>query len=253
MNKIFQAIGVIILAFMMTGCDDEKLLSNLTQNQANQVIATLQQHNIMAKKEGSLKSGYNISVNGAESTAALSVINQYQLPWSADVEIAQAFPEGGLVDSPNAEQARVLSLQEQRLEQSMRLILQVVNARVHVSYPSFTPDIDNRKQIEHVSVLITYKGDLDDVIFISQIKSLIKNSFDDIRYENISVVLFPAPPLQYAPPGNVQNKNTSILGLLVMIALLLILTITGITYYNIKLKPARKNAGPELIEEPSEK
>jgi type III secretion protein J len=41
--------------------------------------------------------------------------------------------------------------------------------------------------------MITYKGEVDDNLFISQIKSLIKNSFDDVRYENISIVLFPAP------------------------------------------------------------
>jgi type III secretion protein J len=71
------------------------------------------------------------------------------------------------------------------------MIAQVVNARVHVSYPAFNND-SSRTPTGHVGV-ITYKGEVDDNLFISQIKSLIKNSFDDVRYENISIVLFPAP------------------------------------------------------------
>jgi type III secretion protein J len=87
---------------------------------------------------------------------------------------------------------RAFSLQEQRLEQSLRMIAQVVNARVHVSYLAFNND-SSRTPTGHVGVMITYKGEVDDNLFISQIKSLIKNSFDDVRYENISIVLFPAP------------------------------------------------------------
>ncbi len=161
---------------MLSACNDEKLLFNLTQEQANQVLAVLQQHNVSASKEGTLKAGYTVAVNKSESTAALSIINQYQLPWSADVQIAQAFPEGALVTSPNAEQARVISLQEQRLEQSLRMIAQVVNARVHVSYPAFNND-SSRTPTGHVGVIITYKGEIDDNLFIPQIKHLIKNSF----------------------------------------------------------------------------
>lgn len=135
MNKYSRVLAAVLLTFMLSACNDENLLFNLTQEQANQVLAILQQHNISAKKDGNLKAGYTVSVGESESTAALSIINQYQLPWAADVQIGQAFPESSLVASPNAEQARVLSLQEQRLEQSLRMIAQVVNARVHVSYP----------------------------------------------------------------------------------------------------------------------
>ncbi|MGE6980172.1 type III secretion system inner membrane ring lipoprotein SctJ [Kluyvera intermedia] len=205
-NKYIRALAVVLFAFMLSACNDEKLLFNLTQEQANQVLAILQQHNITANKEGTLKAGYTVAVNKAESTAALSIINQYQLPWTAEVQIAQAFPEGALVSSPNAEQARVLSLQEQRLEQSLRMIAQVVNARVHVSYPAFNNDSGANKPTGHVGVMITYKGEIDDNLFISQIKSLIKNSFDDVRYENISVVLFPAPMIQYVTPTNVPDS-----------------------------------------------
>ncbi|HIE5387472.1 TPA: type III secretion system inner membrane ring lipoprotein SctJ [Enterobacter cancerogenus] len=244
-NKYFRALAVVLFALMLSACNDEKLLFNLTQEQANQVLAVLQQHNISASKDGTLKTGYTVAVNKSESTAALSIINQYQLPWSADVQIAQAFPEGALVSSPNAEQARVLSLQEQRLEQSLRMIAQVVNARVHVSYPAFNND-SGRAPTGHVGVIITYKGEIDDNLFISQIKSLIKNSFDDVRYENISVVLFPAPMIQYVTPTKVPDTLPAT-WILILVALALCGAVTsGYMLYRVSRRPpVEKEHSPE--------
>lgn len=102
----FRSIVILLTAALTSGCNDEKLLDNLTQSQANHVVAILQQHNISAHKNGNLKAGYVITVGQSENTAALSIINQYQLPWSADVQIGEAFPSGSLVASPNAEPGR---------------------------------------------------------------------------------------------------------------------------------------------------
>lgn len=202
-----KAIFTALLAMLLMACNENNLLDNLTQQQANQVLAVLQQYDISAHKQGGGKAGYTITVNREEVTAALSIINLYQLPWSADVQIGQAFPESALVASPNAEQARVISLQEQRLEQSLRIIDQVVNAKVHISYPVFSNDATNRLNNDHVGVIITHKGNIDESVFISQIKSLIKNSLSNIRYENISVVLFSTPSIQYIPPTKVRSAE----------------------------------------------
>lgn len=250
MNPLPRVFAAVLLTFMLSACSDEKLLFNLTQEQANQVLATLQQHNISAKKDGNLKAGYTVSVEESESTAALSIINQYQLPWAADVQIGQAFPESSLVASPNAEQARVLSLQEQRLEQSLRMIAQVVNARVHVSYPPFNNDTSGKKAIGHVAVLISYKGEIDDNMFISQIKTLIKNSFDDVRYENISVVLFPAPVIQYVAPTKVPASIPALWIILISAMVLCGASTAGYMLYKLSRRPpsSQENTA-ELIED----
>lgn len=220
---------------ILSACNDEVLLNNLTQNQANQVLAILQQHNIAAQKSGTLKAGYTITAGHSESTSALSIINEYQLPWNEDVQISQAFPEGALVASPNAEQARVISLQEQRLEQTLRVIFQVVNARVHISYPPFNDDPRGKKIDTHVAVLISYKGELDESIFIPQIKSFIKNSLEDVCYESISVVLFPVPVIQYASPMAVSDQNSLLFISLLVTAVVIILVVGGYAFYRFRL------------------
>lgn len=237
LSKISYAIGLIFTVILISGCNDEKILDNLTQEQANQVLSVLQQHNIAAHKNGNLKAGYAVTVSSVENTAALSIINQYQLPWAAEVQIANAFPDSALVSSPGAEQARVRSLQEQRLEQSLRIIDQVVNTRVHISYPYYTNDIAGKKPASHIGILISYKGEIDKNIFISQIKNLIKNSIDDIRYENISVVLFNAPVIQYAAPLK-TNKSISSFWIFSLTTFGLML-IVGTSYFIYKYKKGR--------------
>lgn len=253
-NKYSRVLTAVLLTFMLSSCHDEKLLSNLTQEQANQVMAILQQQNISAKKDGNLKAGYTVSVGESESTAALSIINQYQLPWAADVQIGQAFPESSLVASPKAEQARVLSLQEQRLEQSLRMIAQVVNARVHVSYPSFNNDTNGKKSTSHVGVLISYKGEINDNLFISQIKKLIKNSFDDVRYENISVVLFPAPVIQYVAPTRAPASIPALWIILLTAMALCAAGTAGFMLYKLSHRPpSAHDDAAEQIEDEAEK
>ncbi|WKX28059.1 type III secretion system inner membrane ring lipoprotein SctJ [Tatumella ptyseos] len=229
-KKLCRYFPIVIMILLLSGCDNETILFNLTQGQANQVLAILQQHNIAASKTGTLKAGYTVNVSRTESTAALSIVNQYQLPWSAEVQIAQAFPESALVSSPHAEQARVLSLQEQRIEQSLRLISQVVNARVHVSYPSFSQDFNKKTTPGHVGVMLMIKGEVNEGLFITQIKTLIKNSFNDIRYENISVVLFPAPVIQHRSSSSYQTEFPI---LWVMVGATLIVMIIAAASYGI--------------------
>lgn len=236
-KQLSRTLLFLLSLILLTACNENTLLENLSQQQANQVMAILQQHDISAQKRGGGKAGYTITVPPAENTAALSIITQYQLPWPADVQIEQAFPENALVASPNAEQARVLSLQEQRLEQSLRIIDEVVNAKVHISYPPFSNDLAAKNITEHVGVIITFKGDIDENIFITQVKSLIKNSLNNIRYENISVVLFAAPALQYAPPTKTPSPAISPWLWIFMAIALCSLATGGFLIYKVTRRP----------------
>jgi len=60
--KLLQALGLALIVMAISGCNDDKVLDNLTQEQANQVLSLLQQHNISAAKSGTLKSGYSITL-----------------------------------------------------------------------------------------------------------------------------------------------------------------------------------------------
>lgn len=224
---IFSAVS------LLSACEQYQLLNNLTQIQANQVLDILLQHNIDGQKKGDVKSGYSIYVSSNDNAAALSVINQYHLPAAADVEISQALPGDSMISSPDAQQARIISFQEQRLAQTLKLITGVVDAKVHISYPEFNGELTGKKNITHAGILISYKGQDDKNLLISQIKSLIKNSLDDILYENISVVIFPAPDVRYIPP--VKKPPILSTPVIVLLSILAIIIIGSLSFLMIRL------------------
>jgi type III secretion system YscJ/HrcJ family lipoprotein len=179
------------VVLLLAGCH-ETLLKDLSQDQANQAIALLYQNNIDARKVDEGKSKYRISVNKPDFSAAVDLLASHQLPSRAPVEISQVFPDDALVATPMAERARLMSAIEQRLEQTLRHLDRVVYARVHASYDMVKDD--GPRPPTRISILITHEGEIHEALFIEKIKRLVKNSFQDVDYQDISVVLFTHNP-----------------------------------------------------------
>ncbi|HGJ5899425.1 type III secretion system inner membrane ring lipoprotein SctJ [Arsenophonus apicola] len=186
MKKFY--LNLILLLLLLTGCNEQELLKNLDQNQANEVIALLQQNNIDAYKKESAKSGYIIYIEKEDFIPAVDLINRYGLPRKPRLEIAQMFPSDSLVSSPLAEKARLYSGIEQRLAQSLHSIEGIVTAHVHISYE--LNSVESKKEHKyHVSALIKYNDTIKDVnLLINDIKRFLKNSVNGVSYDDISVV-----------------------------------------------------------------
>ncbi|MGJ3354940.1 type III secretion system inner membrane ring lipoprotein SctJ [Providencia sp. Je.9.19] len=187
----------ILISFigLLLGCDNQLLLSHLSQRQSNEVLAILQEHGVEATRKQDNKNGDSIRVLPGDFVIAVDLLRQYNLPSKEPVEIIQAFPGDSLVASPQAERTRLLSLIEQRLEQSLLTIPDVINARVHVSYP--LNGNNPAKQTQNVSSLVTYSGSEDPKMMMNKIKLFLTSSFAETSYDNVSVVIVNRPPLQY--------------------------------------------------------
>ncbi|EMU9120034.1 type III secretion system inner membrane ring lipoprotein SctJ [Providencia stuartii] len=194
MNTLKKLI-LITFVGLLAGCDNQLLLSHLSQRQSNEVLAILQEHGVEASRKQDNKQGDSIKVSPRDFVIAVDLLRQYNLPSKDPVEIIQAFPGDSLVASPQAERTRLLSLIEQRLEQSLLTIPDVVNARAHVSYPlnGNTPT----KQTQKVSSLVTYSGNEDPKLMMNKIKLFLTSSFAETNYDNVSVVIVSRPPLQH--------------------------------------------------------
>ncbi|MDV5227706.1 type III secretion inner membrane ring lipoprotein SctJ [Providencia rettgeri] len=194
MNKL-QKLLLIGFIGLLVGCDNQLLLSHLSQRQSNEVLAVLQEHGVDASRKQDNKQGDSIKVAPNDFVIAVDLLRQYNLPSKEPVEIIQAFPGDSLVASPQAERTRLLSLIEQRLEQSLLTIPDVVNARVHVSYP--LNGNNPTKQTQKVSSLVTYSGNEDPKLMMNKIKLFLTSSFAETNYDNVSVVIVSRPPLQH--------------------------------------------------------
>ncbi|MBO1929721.1 type III secretion inner membrane ring lipoprotein SctJ [Providencia rettgeri] len=226
MNILKKLILIGFIGLLM-GCDNQLLLSHLSQRQSNEVLAILQEHGVEATRKQDNKNGDSIRVQPSDFVIAVDLLRQYNLPSKEPIEIIQAFPGDSLVASPQAERTRLLSLIEQRLEQSLLTIPDIINARVHVSYP--LNGNNPTKQIQNVSSLVTYSGSEDPQMMMHKIKLFLTNSFAEANYDNVSVVVVNRPPLQYqikSEPENTFNPiiiSSIIAAIIILFAILLLL------------------------------
>lgn len=214
---------------LISGCKEEALLNGLNQNQANEVVALLQKNNIEARKRNIAKSGYSVYVGLRDFSAAVDLTTIYNLPSKPRVEIAEMFPSDALISSPRAEVARIYSAIEQRLEQTLNQISGVVSSRVHVSYDISNTDAEKKGKPMHVAVLLRYDtANNAPANLIADATRLLKNSFSNVDYDNISVVMTPAPDAYQLPP--VQTKKDNVQFKMVVLFLGVILTMFIIVY-----------------------
>ncbi len=186
-----RIISMLPLILLLASCKQQDLLEGLTQQQANEILAVLQKNYIEGEKHLTGKNGYTISVNKDDFPSAVELMRIYGLPSQPDIEISQIFPADSLVSSPIAEKARLYSGIEQRLEQSLKLISGVYNARVHVSYDGVKDSHGKKESKMHISALVIYNSDTMEPSEqkIESIKRFLKNSFSEVEYNNISVIL----------------------------------------------------------------
>ncbi|MBS3050420.1 type III secretion system inner membrane ring lipoprotein SctJ [Enterobacter mori] len=232
--KKMRVLLLLGASWFLAGCDNQMLISELSQRQSNEVLAVLQENGIDATRRENGKLGDSVLVPHSDFVTAVDLLRQYNLPSKDPVEIIQAFPGDSLVASPQAERSRLLSLIEQRLEQSLLTIPGVVNARVHVSYPLSS---NNRvKQPQQVSSLVTYAGNEDPKILLNKIKLFLTNSFSETSYDNVSVVIVERPPLQRQAGGKPEGP------LPLSLILSAIATLSGIIFAAIWFWLRRKKA-----------
>lgn len=192
---------LVFLCVALLGCRQPSLLEGLDQQQANEVLSVLQRNNIAATKVDAGKTGYAVTINPVDFSAAVDLLNLYSLPSRPRVQVAEMFPSDSLVASPRAEKARLYSALEQRIEQSLGLLEGVVSARVHVSYDLDAGEGGRKAAPIHLSAVAVHERDIEPQLLISDIKRFLKNSFAAVEYEHISVVLSQRSPTQHVAPS----------------------------------------------------
>ena len=181
---------LIAITFLITGCKQETLLEGLNQEQANEVVAVLQKNNIDVKKSPKQKEGFSVLVSNEDFSYAVDIVTQYDLPSRARNQIADYFPSDSLVSSPRAEVAKIYSAIEQRLEHTLAQMQNIVSASVHVSYNVSNIDSTSKPVPVHIAALLKHDQDIaDKEVLLTNAKRLLKNSFNEVSYDNISVIL----------------------------------------------------------------
>jgi type III secretion protein J len=120
---------------LLGGCSDETdLFSGLSEQDSNDVIASLADQHIDARKR-SEKTGVVISVATGDINRAVRVLDAAGLPRRSRTSLGEIFKKEGVISTPLEERARYIYALSQELEATLSQIDGVIVARVHVVLP----------------------------------------------------------------------------------------------------------------------
>jgi type III secretory pathway lipoprotein EscJ len=124
-------------------------------------------------------------------------VRHHELPSGVPTQIAQAFPADAMISTPLGERARLYSAIEQRLEESLAAMNGVRKAHVDVSYDLRTSSGMSQNHVPdgmRLAAVVVHEPGVDEQVLVQSVKRFLRNTFANVEYENISVILSEATP-----------------------------------------------------------
>ncbi|WDE02796.1 type III secretion inner membrane ring lipoprotein SctJ [Thalassomonas viridans] len=190
MNKFIRCVLVIGMLLSLTACKSV-LYSNLSEKEANKMLAILLEANIAAQKSDVRDEMVSLLVEESQMSRAIELLKRAGLPGRKFADIVDVFPEDGLISTPTAERARFMFALSQGISHTLSQIDGVIDARVHVVIPKESSKRSKKEDPSTASVFIKHLADVALDNSIPQIKLLVSSSVEGLEYDNVNVVLFP--------------------------------------------------------------
>ena len=183
-----------------------ELISQVSEPQANDVLAALSDQGIPAQKIPGKDGMVSVQVAQDRIARAIEVMRAEGLPREPYASMGEVFKKDGLISSPTEEHARMVFALSQELSHTISQIDGVIYAQVHVVLPEHA-GFGESGNPSSAAVFIKYEDtvNLDDVV--PQIRRLVANSIPGLTYDKVSVELVPsaAPPPAVALPGRLDT------------------------------------------------
>ena len=196
MRSFIRAAAALALAVLLAGCQ-VALYSNLSETEANQIVAALGAGDIGAAKERVEGGQWQVSVDEGQLARALDLLRAQGLPQERFSSLGDVFQKQGLVSTPAEERMRYIHAVSQELSQTLRTIDGVVAARVHVVVPANDPLADKLRP-SSAAVFIKHRPDTDLRLLGPAVKDMVAHSIEGLTHEQVSLSLFEAK--RAAPP-----------------------------------------------------
>lgn len=193
---LIQGVLLVIL-LLLAGCDKRiELHRNLSETDANEVIAQLADKHIEADKTLS-KEGVSVSVSASDMARAVRILDAAGLPHKARANMGDIFRKEGVISSPLEERARYIYALSQELESTLSQIDGILVARVHVVLPERVAP-GEPVQPASAAVFIKHRPDLDPDVIKPRVERLIRTSIPGLsdKAEKLSVVFVSAKAYQ---------------------------------------------------------
>lgn len=209
-RRSLQWLAVIGFMAVLAACNQD-VYSDLTEAEANHMLAELISHGVNATKTSKGKEGFTISVDSSEMLKALAVLKDAGFPRSSRDSIGKVFQKSGIMSSPFEERVRYIYALGEEVAQTISNIDGVVTARVHIVLPD-APQLGQPVKPSSAAVFIKYRPGVDIEYFVPQIRRLVSSSIEGLDYSAVTVVLDEAMPTKAEPPS-AAGDTTMVFGL----------------------------------------
>jgi type III secretion protein J len=204
-GRLRRLAAVLGACALLAACSGADLYSQLSEKQANELVAALQSAGIVAEKRSADSKVWSVRVARADFARAVDTLRSEGLPRDEFESLGRVFRKEGFVSSPLEERARLIYGLSQELSNTLSTIDGVVVARVHLAVPERDPLADKPRPAS-ASVMVKHRPGVDMSRHIGQIKALVVNSVEGLSYEHVTVSLFPAQEsaasaVREAPPA----------------------------------------------------
>jgi type III secretion protein J len=200
-----------LLAVLLAACSRQvELMAAMPENEANEVMAALQNAGIRADKVPGKDGMVGLSIDAAQMGRAVDLLRSKGLPRERHPGMGQVFKKEGLISSPLEERARYLYALSQELGSTLSQIDGVIVARVHVVLPERGAAGDPTLP-SSAAVFIKYQEGYNLDALQPQIRRLVTNSIPALAPEKISIVLFGSQPPVAKPEPPTPASNTALI------------------------------------------
>ena len=179
-----------LLALLLAGCSVD-LHTNLTEQEANEIIAILLESGIQADKILTGENLATVQIAKQDMLAAVSLLKHAGLPKKSRDSLGSVFQKTGIMSSPFEERVRFIYALSQELSQTLDEIDGVNTARVHIVLPD-TPELGAAVMPSSAAVFIKHRAGVDLDFLTPQIRRLVSNAIEGMTYDKVSVVLIEA-------------------------------------------------------------
>jgi len=235
MRKILPAL-LVATALGLTACAEKELYGGLSEREANEMVAVLQNANVSASKSSKDGKVWALKTRAEQFSSAVAVLHDQGYPRDKFESLGEVFKKEGFVSSPMEQRSRLMYGLSQELSQTISSIDGVVQARVHIAVPEADPLAEQQKP-SSASVFIRHNPDVDLSGQVGSIKALVTNSIEGLPYDKVTVVMFPAKPVMAATPVSPIKSFT-------MPAIAILAAIGGVGAYVVsrtsRFRPRRK-------------
>jgi len=212
MLKSWMRRALVLLAVVaLAGCGREDLYTNVTESDANTMLGLLIARGISATKRPVKENLFAVAVPRDQFASAVDILKWYGIPKETFQGIGEMFPKTGLVSSPSEERIRFMHALAGNISEMLSNIDGVITARVILVLPSNDP-YTNANNPASASVFLKIRPGFDTTTQIPQIKNLVMNSVEGLKYERVAVTLVRSDEVDFFNPLKLPDATVTFLG-----------------------------------------